>query len=83
MSINNYLKCQWAKCATSKRYRMAESVKKKTKHEPTIMLPARDPLQGKGYTQSEVKINTYDVSDAMLDCRNTKVKKTASLLLNN
>ena len=56
---------------------------KKTKQEPTIMLPARDPLQGKGYTQSEVKINTYDVSDAMLDCRNTKVKKTASLLLNN
>ena len=46
------------------------------------MLPARDPLQGKGYTESEVKINMYDVSDAMLDCRNTKVKKTASLLLN-
>ena len=32
MSINNYLKCQWAKCAskcaTSKRYRVAKWVKK-------------------------------------------------------
>ena len=51
MSINNYLKCQWAKCVTSKRYRVAKWVKKKNKkEEPTIMLPARDPLYGKGYT---------------------------------
>ena len=56
---NNYLKSQWAncasKCAAPERYRAAESVKK-PKQEPMITLPAGDPLQGKGHTWSEVRV---------------------------
>ena len=36
--------------AAMKRHKVADWVKK-IKQEPTILLPTRDPLQGKGHTK--------------------------------